>query len=197
MIVPGCLFGGCSFKRRGNGRSQKIETVKNYRRPSSVTEVRSFVGLASNYQRFVNNFASIAIHLTMLTQNETLESRFMKLGILENGGVLASIEVRPIFIEEIKAKQSEKTIQVLEDMLRTCVINFGGHWDKFLPLCEFSYNNNYHSSIDMTLFEALYERGCRSLIGWFEAGDVKPLGVDSVKDAHDKVMSIQARLPAA
>ena len=29
--------------------------------------------------------------------------------------------------------QSEKMIQVLEDMLRACVIEFGGHWDNFLP----------------------------------------------------------------
>ncbi|WMV09502.1 hypothetical protein MTR67_002887 [Solanum verrucosum] len=54
-------------------------------------------------------------------------------------------------------------------MLRACVIDFGGHWDKFLLLCEFSYNNSYHSSIDMAPFEALYMRGYRSLIGWFEA----------------------------
>ena len=47
--------------------------------------------------------------------------------------------------------QSEKTIQVLEDMLRACVIEFGGHWDNFLPLAEFSYNNSYHSSIDMAI----------------------------------------------
>ena len=39
--------------------------------------------------------------------------------------------------------QSERTIQVLEDMLRACVIEFGGHWDNFLPLAEFSYNNIY------------------------------------------------------
>ena len=62
--------------------------------------------------------------------------------------------------------QSERTIQVLEDMLRACVIEFGGHWDKFLPLAEFSYNNSYHSSIDMAPFEALYGRRCRSPIGW-------------------------------
>ena len=93
--------------------------------------------------------------------------------------------------------QSERTIQVLEDMLRACVIDFGGHWDKFLPLCEFSYNNSYHSNIDMAPFEALYGRGCRSPIGWFEAGDVKPLGVDLVKDAQDKVRSIQTKLLAA
>ncbi|KAH0679272.1 hypothetical protein KY284_020357 [Solanum tuberosum] len=32
--------------------------------------------------------------------------------------------------------QSARTIQVLEDMLRACVIDFGGHWDKFLPLLK-------------------------------------------------------------
>ena len=35
---------------------------------------------------------------------------------------------------------SEQTIQVIEDMLRACVIDFGSHWDQFLPLVEFSYN---------------------------------------------------------
>lgn len=34
--------------------------------------------------------------------------------------------------------QSKKTIQVLEHMLRDCVIDVGGHWDNFFPLCEFS-----------------------------------------------------------
>ena len=51
--------------------------------------------------------------------------------------------------------QSERTIQTLEDMLRACVIDFGGSWDTHLPLVEFSYNNSYHSSIDMAPFEAL------------------------------------------
>ncbi|WMV49539.1 hypothetical protein MTR67_042924 [Solanum verrucosum] len=82
-------------------------------------------------------------------------------------------------------------------MLRACVIDFVGHWDQFLPLCEFFYNNSYHSSIDMAPFEALYGRGCRSPIWWFEVGDVKPLRVDLVKDAQDNVRSIQAKLLAA
>ena len=51
--------------------------------------------------------------------------------------------------------QSERTIQVLVDMLRACVIECGCHWDNFLPLAEFSYNNSYHSSIHMAPFEAL------------------------------------------
>ena len=31
-------------------------------------------------------------------------------------------------------EQSEHTIQILEDMLRACVLDFGGAWDQFLPL---------------------------------------------------------------
>ncbi|GJR91989.1 putative reverse transcriptase domain-containing protein [Tanacetum coccineum] len=54
--------------------------------------------------------------------------------------------------------QSERTIQILEDMLRACVIYFGKGWERHLPLVEFSYNNSYHASIKATPFEALYGR---------------------------------------
>ena len=77
-------------------------------------------------------------------------------------------------------------------MLIACVIDFRGHWDKFLPLCEFSYYNSYHSSIDMTPFEELYRRGCRLSMSWFESRDVKSLGIDLVKNGQDKVRIIQA-----
>ncbi|GJY50327.1 putative reverse transcriptase domain-containing protein [Tanacetum coccineum] len=53
--------------------------------------------------------------------------------------------------------QSERTIQMLEDMLRACMIDFGNGWDRHLPLVEFSYNNSYHMSIKAAPFEALYE----------------------------------------
>ena len=42
--------------------------------------------------------------------------------------------------------QLEKVIQVLEDMLRGCALDFSGSWDKYIPLMEFSYNNSYQSS---------------------------------------------------
>ncbi|GJY91940.1 putative reverse transcriptase domain-containing protein [Tanacetum coccineum] len=54
--------------------------------------------------------------------------------------------------------QSERTIQMLEDMLRACVLDFGKGWDKHLSLVKFSYNNSYHTSIKDALFEALYGR---------------------------------------
>ena len=43
--------------------------------------------------------------------------------------------------------QSEKIIQVLEDMLQACVLDLKGSWEKHLPLVEFAYNNNYQASI--------------------------------------------------
>ncbi|GJV85703.1 putative reverse transcriptase domain-containing protein [Tanacetum coccineum] len=66
--------------------------------------------------------------------------------------------------------QSKRTIQTLEDMLRACVIDFGGSWDRHLPLVEFSYNNSYHASIKAAPFEALYGQKCRSPICWSEVG---------------------------
>ncbi|GJW18346.1 putative reverse transcriptase domain-containing protein, partial [Tanacetum coccineum] len=64
--------------------------------------------------------------------------------------------------------QSERTIQTLKDMLRTCMIDFGKGWVKHLPLAEFSYNNSYHSSIKAAPYEALYGRKCRSPVCWAE-----------------------------
>ena len=58
--------------------------------------------------------------------------------------------------------QSERVIQVLEDMLRGCVLDFLGNWDRYIPLMEFAYNNSYQSSIGMAPYEALYGRRCRT-----------------------------------
>ena len=38
--------------------------------------------------------------------------------------------------------QSE-SIQTLEDLLRSCVLEFGQSWEDLLPLVEFTYNNSY------------------------------------------------------
>ena len=43
----------------------------------------------------------------------------------------------------------ERVIQVLEDMLRGCVLDFPGSWDRCIPLMEFAYNKSYQSNIGM------------------------------------------------
>ncbi|WMV58887.1 hypothetical protein MTR67_052272 [Solanum verrucosum] len=228
---------------------------------------------------------------------QTLEFKFMQLGISEKGGVLASIEISAMFIEEIKAKQFEdenlnevkkksvigkahETTLDVEGVLsikgRICVPRVDDLIQKLLteshvsrysihpgltkmyrdlkriywwsgmkkdiaefvakcqnckqvkyehqrpagllqrmPITEWKWErlamdfvvglpktlgkfdsiwvvvdrltkSAHFIRIDMTPLEALYGRGCRSPIRWFEAVDVKPLGIDLVKDAQDK-----------
>uniref|UniRef100_A0A251RRD4 RNA-directed DNA polymerase n=1 Tax=Helianthus annuus TaxID=4232 RepID=A0A251RRD4_HELAN len=93
--------------------------------------------------------------------------------------------------------QTERTIQTLEDMLRASVIDFGGSWDSHLPLIEFSYNNSYHSSINMAPFEALYGRKCRSPVCWNEIGEAQLTGPDLILETTDKVKKVRDNLQTA
>ncbi|KAG8503507.1 hypothetical protein CXB51_001514 [Gossypium anomalum] len=93
--------------------------------------------------------------------------------------------------------QSEKVIQVLEDMLRCCVLEFGGSWEKYLSLIEFAYNNSYQSSIQMAPYEALYGRKCRTPLYWTELSEKQIHGVDLVKETEEKVKVIRDCLKAA
>ncbi|GJV64843.1 putative reverse transcriptase domain-containing protein [Tanacetum coccineum] len=55
----------------GNGvhvDPSNIEVIKNWKAPRTPTEVRSFLGLAGYYRRFIENFSKIAKSLTILTQ---------------------------------------------------------------------------------------------------------------------------------
>nr|GEZ25696.1 putative reverse transcriptase domain-containing protein [Tanacetum cinerariifolium] len=55
-----------------------------------------------------------------------------------------------------KDGQSERTIQTLEDMLRSCALEWSGNWDDYICLVEFAYNNSWHASIKCAPFEMLY-----------------------------------------
>ena len=90
--------------------------------------------------------------------------------------------------------QSERTIQILEDMLRACVLDLKGSWEEHLPLVEFVYSNNYQASIQMVPYEALYGRPCRSLICWTEVGESSITSPDLIRDTSEKVGMIRKRL---
>ncbi|MCO6516768.1 MAG: hypothetical protein J6586_09825, partial [Snodgrassella sp.] len=92
--------------------------------------------------------------------------------------------------------QSERTIQILEDMMRACVLDFGGSWSKYLPLMEFSYNNSYQSTIGVAPYEMLYGRKCRSPIHWDEAGERSYLGPELVQETNEALEKIRARMLA-
>ncbi|KAK1421720.1 hypothetical protein QVD17_24278 [Tagetes erecta] len=93
--------------------------------------------------------------------------------------------------------QSERTIQTLEDMLRACVLEFGGSWDSHLPLAEFSYNNSYHASIKMPPYEMLYGRRCRTPICWCEIGQRELGSLEIVEATTEKLEKIKECMKAA
>ena len=93
--------------------------------------------------------------------------------------------------------QSERTIQVLENMLRACVLNHKGSWEEHFPLEEFAYNNSYQASIHMAAYEALYGRPCRSPLCWTEVGESSITGPDLIRDTSKKVSLIRQRLLTA
>ena len=86
---------------------------------------------------------------------------------------------------------------MLEDMLRTCVLDHKGSWEEYFPLVEFAYNNSYQVSIHMAPYEALYGRPCRSPICWTEVGESSIIGPDLIRDTSEKVILIRQRLLTA
>ena len=93
--------------------------------------------------------------------------------------------------------QSERTIQVLKDMLRACVLDHKGSWEEHLHLVEFTYNNSYQESIQMAPYEALYGRPCRSPLCWTEVGESSITGPNLIRDTSEKVSLIREHLLTA
>ncbi|XP_052303229.1 uncharacterized protein LOC127904316 [Populus trichocarpa] len=182
---------------------RKVEAVLKWERPTNVIEIRSFLGLAGYYRRFIEGFSTIASPLTKLTRKEVrfvwseeCEASFQELkerltsapvlalpsgtkGFVKTDSVdkLAKLYVNevirlhgvpvsiisdrdPRFTSRLWPSlqramgtklnlsttfhpqtdgQSERTIQTLEDLLRSCVLEFGGNWEDLLPLEKGSF----------------------------------------------------------
>ncbi|WVZ80657.1 hypothetical protein U9M48_028115 [Paspalum notatum var. saurae] len=93
--------------------------------------------------------------------------------------------------------QTERTNQVLEDMLRACAIQYGTSWDKCLPYAKFSYNNSYQASLKKSPFEALYGRRCRTPLFWDQIGEKQVFGPGIIEDAEQQLGVVQENLKIA
>jgi transposase InsO family protein len=93
--------------------------------------------------------------------------------------------------------QTERTKQILEDMLRACPLKHGESWDKSLLYAEFSYNNNYQASLKMASFEALYGRKCRTSLYLSQTGESQLFGKDIIKETERQVQIIRENLRVA
>jgi hypothetical protein len=92
--------------------------------------------------------------------------------------------------------QTERVNQILEDMLRACVLEHQGSWDQNLPWAEFFYNNSYQESLKMTPFEVLYKCRCRTPLNWIELGEKVIFGPVLVEEAEATVRRIQENMKA-
>jgi len=93
--------------------------------------------------------------------------------------------------------QSERTIQSLEDLLRTCILDHLGAWDEVLPLIEVTYNNSFHASIGMAPYEALYGRRCRTPLCWYHDGEAVLVGPKLLELTTKIVRMVRNRMQAS
>jgi hypothetical protein len=93
--------------------------------------------------------------------------------------------------------QTERVNQIVEDMLRACVLTYGKDWEQSLPYAEFSYNNGYQSSSGMSPFEALYGRKCRTPLMCSEVRERALVGPALIKEVEERVAKIREKLKAA
>jgi hypothetical protein len=93
--------------------------------------------------------------------------------------------------------QTKRVNQILEDMLRACVLEHQGSWDQNLTWVEFSYNNSYQESLTMAPFDVLYKQRCRTPLNWIELGQKVIFGPDHEEEAEATVHHVQDNLRAA
>ncbi|WVZ54203.1 hypothetical protein U9M48_005040 [Paspalum notatum var. saurae] len=93
--------------------------------------------------------------------------------------------------------QTERVNQVMEDMLRACVLTYGKDWESSLPYAEFSYNNGYQASLGMAPFEALYGSKCITPLILAEDKEQVPTRLALLKEAEEKTEEIKERLKIA
>jgi hypothetical protein len=84
--------------------------------------------------------------------------------------------------------QTERVNQVMEDMLGMYVMDNQTQWEKYLPLVEFAYNNNFHSSIGMPPYKALYGRPCRTPLSWHRLEDRVTVGPKLIQEMEEQVI---------
>jgi hypothetical protein len=93
--------------------------------------------------------------------------------------------------------QTERTNQILEDMLRAQALKYGKSYDMSLPYVEFSYNNSYQASIEIAPYEALYGWQCQTPLFWSQTGESQVFGPKVLKDAERQVQMVHENLKVA
>jgi len=84
--------------------------------------------------------------------------------------------------------------QILEDMLRACVLEFQEKWEDDLPLVEFSYNNSYQSTIKMAPLKAPYRRKYKTPLCWSDLDEALNLDLQLIQETTETIRKIQRHI---
>jgi hypothetical protein len=80
--------------------------------------------------------------------------------------------------------QTERTNQILEDMLRECALKYGKSWDKSLPYAEFSYNNSYKPVSRWPHSRQYMDDNVGHRLFWSQTGESQIFRPEVLKDAE-------------
>ncbi|XP_073041797.1 uncharacterized protein [Primulina eburnea] len=195
---------------------KKVDAITGWPILKTVTEIRSFLGLAGYYLKFVEGFSSIATPLTKLTQknskfnwSEECEKSFqtLKEKLASTPVLVLPTKDKSFTIYSDASKeglgcvlmQEGRTIlcDYMEFRQALCLIEIQDLYLGSGKVFNKLWGLSYHSSIGMTPYEALYGRKCRSPLYWDEVGEKSITGPELVQETVDKVTIIKERLKIA
>lgn len=137
---------------------EKISAVRDWPTPTSVTEMRSFIGIASYYRRFIENFSNVAYPLTRLTQkdrkfewSEDCEKAFNSLKhLLTTAPILSYPSTNDMFIldTDASAYRVGAVLSQLQDG-KEVVIAYGS---KTLSRSQMGYCTTYRELLAVVTF---------------------------------------------
>ncbi|GKB32671.1 hypothetical protein Tco_0872072 [Tanacetum coccineum] len=161
----------------------KVEAITKWPRSTTVTEVRSFLGLAGYYRRFVEIEPEIV---------KDLELMEVKLCIRGYDGYWASLKIEPNLILGIKEAQKE------DSELWSIIKNSEEAMLSEAHSSPFSIHPGstkiWHASIKAAPFDLLYRRKCRELICWNEVGERLIEGLELIEVTNEKVTIAKEKL---
>jgi hypothetical protein len=90
--------------------------------------------------------------------------------------------------------KTERTNQIVEDMLRMYVMGRPNKWEEYLHLVEFTYNNHYQASAKLSPFEILYGKKCNTPVSWSNIFNILMIGPEMLKEMELTVKHVQHNL---
>ncbi|KAL6320142.1 hypothetical protein AAG906_004651 [Vitis piasezkii] len=198
----------------------QVDVIANWRRPSTVTEIRSFLGLAGYYRWFIEGFSNITLPLTKLTQKGLLEeAHCSRLGIHPGGTKITlggnntiwvivdqltkSVHFLPmkvnfsmdrfasLYVREI-VRMHGVPVSIVSDRDPRFTSRFWHSLQKALGT-KLSFSIAFHPQTDGQPERGLYGRKCRSLVCWDDVGERKHLGPELMQLIVEKVALIKKR----